>query len=169
MLKSIFTFEGLQSYSSVTRGGLKSLSKSGTALAIRFESKNPVSEDKLKLGIKLDCFDSKGKKWVQCTIEKIERNSPNSVSISVKKDGAEASGLDVINWPNNEIVAYCGEKIKDRKDCDPESQNPDSIQSAAIKIAFGAEPFRLSGFTLDPGLKYGTTKGKIIPKKHNQV
>ena len=147
-------------YKSNSRNGILSNGKQSTGVAIQFQqTKSKENSEGFKAGMKIDVFDEKLSKWLPGVVENSEKVSKKFSKITVSKEGYGADSNEVIQWPNKDKLAYCGEMVKNRN-CDKNSTNPDSTANDVIRIAFGPAPNKVEGYVLDEGREF-SKKGEL--------
>ena len=148
-------------YKSGQRNGIQSNAKQTQGVGIQFQQiKTKEASIDFKIGMKLDIYDLKLKKWLPGYIETSEPVSRKFTKLTIRKEGYGPEDNEVIQWPNPDKLKYCGEMLKERN-CDKDSSSPNSLNSEQIKIFFSPGPkSKVEGYLLDDG-KVFTKRGDI--------
>jgi hypothetical protein len=83
----------------------------------------------------VDVLDQRTKQWLPGTVKGVEKISKTQVALEVSKDGYPEEFNEKYNWPNPDLINYCGEEINDRV-CDNKSVPPVKEGGIDVKICF---------------------------------
>jgi len=72
----------------------------------------------------VDLFDEKDNMWVEGTVKKVEK-AAGKTRVTVNRKGYDDSENVTVDWPNPDIVDFCGERLEDRL-CDADSEKPET-------------------------------------------
>lgn len=94
--------------------------------------------DNMKVGMKMDLFDQKKKKWQPAVVRALDRRQLNLLFLTIALDGYSQEFDESLRFPN-ERLEMCGVMLTDRKDCDPEEEEggkKKKKEKKALKICF---------------------------------
>ena len=146
--------EGVNSYPSQTRNGVKSKAKLFSELSISFETAQDSDNIIINTGSKFDLLDPKGSgTWLPAVISNVDE-SGYAKKITVNIENSQGNSQQyIVNYPDKSRIMPCGSKINKRI-CNGCSLNTDPEQPIKIKFEPLDYPHK-TPFLIDSGLPFG--------------
>ncbi len=146
--------EGLNTYPSQIRNGVKTKVKSSSELSLTFEDAKNSNDIVINTGSKFDLLDPNGSGvWLPAVIANIE-DSEIRKKITVNIEGTEGNNQQfIVNYPDESRIKACGKKLNKRI-CEGSNMNKDEEDSIKIKFEPADYP-RKTPYLIDSGLPFG--------------
>ena len=170
---------GENSYKGENKNGITSESKGNSDASISFikmEDLSAAEANAVFVGMQVDSFDTKLKKWMKGTVKEVKREGKTNVSILIGREGYGEEFDTKEDWSNREAVDYCGQKIPERE-CDEKSKKKDNRPPIDAKICFTPQDDCVEGFQPDKGeafekhgtLEFGWSRDMTNMVRHRMI